>query len=612
MEVPEKVLTDIKKIVFSNHEPRPPYNIMWAKKNNNNVFDYYVFNDGEWHKVSIGEDVPEVSAYLSAFINDVGFITEEGVEGKQDVIVDLDTIRQGAALGGTSYQKPNTGIPKADLASSVQVSLSKADTALQDFTETDPTVPAWAKESSKPAYTAQEVGALPANTPLFSGNYNDLSNKPTNISAFTNDAGYLVEQDIYDDLAAVAISGDYADLKNTPDIPDISRCIKKSSTAGLVKNNGTIDTNTYLTQHQDISGKYDKTGGTISGDVKVEGTFTIDIDDEDYDAGITASGELNDNLGTILTLQGYAGSTQYKALVRNIATPNSNYDAANKKYVDDNVVVPTYHLVELNTDWSVKTKASTLTYATVSSNLTDPKEADYLDIIKETSTGSNVFIRFHAPCVGIDEVNSGNIIFCTNIFINNNQLSVSFMLDTQSTLSTVAVVQTPESAVNKVNSIVNYSTSTLNYPSTKAVYDEYQRKPVIVWQHQSGGTLIKALNVNIAASLNWQITGLDLTQYKRLKFYVTGGTSSNNISPHVVLEMSLDDGATTSDTYNHYTASGIYQYLNNDNRLYIVTMCVKSDKTSVCFLRQTSLYGTAGTSAVDDTRYLYKIEGYFD
>jgi hypothetical protein len=32
--------------------------------------------------------------------------------------------------------------------------------ALTGYTETDPTVPAWAKESSKPSYTAAEVGAM--------------------------------------------------------------------------------------------------------------------------------------------------------------------------------------------------------------------------------------------------------------------------------------------------------------------------------------------------------------------------------------------------------------------------------------------------------------------
>lgn len=56
---------------------------------------------------------------------------------------------------------------------------------LTSFTETDPTVPAWAKAANKPTYTASEVGALPANTVI--------PTVPTNVSAFTNDAGYLTE-----------------------------------------------------------------------------------------------------------------------------------------------------------------------------------------------------------------------------------------------------------------------------------------------------------------------------------------------------------------------------------------------------------------------------------
>lgn len=81
---------------------------------------------------------------------------------------------------------------------------AKVDSALQSFTETDPTVPAWAKTANKPAYTASEVGAvpttrtinnkalsanislsaadvgaLPSSTTLFSGSYNDLTDKPT-------------------------------------------------------------------------------------------------------------------------------------------------------------------------------------------------------------------------------------------------------------------------------------------------------------------------------------------------------------------------------------------------------------------------------------------------
>jgi len=63
-----------------------------------------------------------------------------------------------SAQGFGHYSKPNGGIPKTDLDQSVQTSLGKADSALQGFTETDPTVPAWAKASSKPSYTASEVG----------------------------------------------------------------------------------------------------------------------------------------------------------------------------------------------------------------------------------------------------------------------------------------------------------------------------------------------------------------------------------------------------------------------------------------------------------------------
>lgn len=63
-----------------------------------------------------------------------------------------------ADLGGLAY-KDTAGL--SDLDAAVKASLAKADTALQSYTETDPTVPAWAKESTKPTYTATEVGAIP-------------------------------------------------------------------------------------------------------------------------------------------------------------------------------------------------------------------------------------------------------------------------------------------------------------------------------------------------------------------------------------------------------------------------------------------------------------------
>lgn len=58
-----------------------------------------------------------------------------------------------------TYSKPSSGIPKSDLASGVQDSLDLADTAVQ--TETDPTVPSWAKAAQKPSYSYSEIIGTP-------------------------------------------------------------------------------------------------------------------------------------------------------------------------------------------------------------------------------------------------------------------------------------------------------------------------------------------------------------------------------------------------------------------------------------------------------------------
>lgn len=49
-------------------------------------------------------------------------------------------------------------VSKSDLDSDVQTSLGKADSALQSYVESDPTVPAWAKAATKPRYSKSEVG----------------------------------------------------------------------------------------------------------------------------------------------------------------------------------------------------------------------------------------------------------------------------------------------------------------------------------------------------------------------------------------------------------------------------------------------------------------------
>lgn len=136
-------------------------------------------------------------------------------------------IDDGIDKANSAYQKPQNGIPPKDLSEGVQNSLDKID-ALPDHIvtdanyvhtdnnytaeektklanaiteEQDPTVPQWAKQPTKPSYTPQEVDALPANTPLFDGDYNDLENKP-DLSGFitisvNNLVNYYLKSETY-------------------------------------------------------------------------------------------------------------------------------------------------------------------------------------------------------------------------------------------------------------------------------------------------------------------------------------------------------------------------------------------------------------------------------
>lgn len=56
---------------------------------------------------------------------------------------------------------------------------------LTSYTETDPTVPQWAKASTKPSYTAAEVGALPSDTHI-----------PSTTAELTNDAGFITVKEM--------------------------------------------------------------------------------------------------------------------------------------------------------------------------------------------------------------------------------------------------------------------------------------------------------------------------------------------------------------------------------------------------------------------------------
>ena len=359
--------------------------------------------------------------------------------------------------------------------------------------------------------------------------------------------------------------------------------------------------------------KYDKAGGEITGDVIIDGNLTLNIEDEDYDAGIRFTKALDDNLGTVLTLTGYANGespTNYKPVIRNVAEPHSNYDVANKKYVDDHVALPNYHLVFLNADGTVDTHASTLVYSTIMANLSNPMKSDYLDVFWGDS-------RFYCKAIETTDVNTGDIKFVGEVEYQGIQRYMVFTLNPNSVLSTTNIV-TFEGVHNKTQDIVGNSTSTTLYPSAKAVYDQFRRKPVTVWEVETVTQGLLALNTGISSSLAWQLTGLDLTPFKRIKIYAKAGrktgslAADSSIVPAFVLEMLLDDRAKETVTQNAFIGSAVVQNPNDANRLGTLTCAVSADKTKFAVLRQTSIYGTAATSNTDTYQYVFKIEGFYD
>ena len=162
----------------------------------------------------------DIPSKLSELTNDSGFTTESYVNSAIANIdipeVDLKDYALKSEIP-TDYLKsiPSEYVTESEL---------NAKGYLTSFTETDPTVPAWAKAATKPTYTASEVGALPANTVI--------PTVPTNVSAFVNDAGYLTEhqslegfvtqEHMEEALATKQPVGDYALKSEIPDVSSIS------------------------------------------------------------------------------------------------------------------------------------------------------------------------------------------------------------------------------------------------------------------------------------------------------------------------------------------------------------------------------------------------------
>lgn len=352
--------------------------------------------------------------------------------------------------------------------------------------------------------------------------------------------------------------------------------------------------------------KYDKTGGEISGDVKIDGSLTFDIDDLDYDAGVVVTNSITNANGTVMYLEGYidsSGHTSYRPVIRNIGNPTQDYDAVNKKYVDDLVMLDDIYLVGLDSSGNINSVTSTLTYDVVKSEINNRTKNVYLDILWEPS-------RCYVKAVEDADTNNGPIQFIGDIHRASVWRHVEFNLYPNDTLT--VSMQVPELQVNKTTDIISNYNSSVLYPTTSAVYDQFIRKPEVIWQ-TDGSTGLLALETDLTANPAWQLTGLDFSPYTYIKIYAKGGKSATDASnePSKIIEMNLDPISANAG-YGHYVGTIMFQNFNDRNRIGTIACVVSSDKTKFLVLRMTSLYGTAASSNNGTNSYVYKIKGYFD
>lgn len=118
-------------------------------------------------------------------------VVTQDISGKQDkATLEQDVAAKGFTKNTGTYSKPAGGIPKTDLSDSVQASLGKADTALQEHqslaayrTAAEQNIIDNGKQDKITSTNKLEYSLI-SGTPT-------IPTVPTNVSAFTNDEGYL-------------------------------------------------------------------------------------------------------------------------------------------------------------------------------------------------------------------------------------------------------------------------------------------------------------------------------------------------------------------------------------------------------------------------------------
>lgn len=171
-----------------------------------------------YHLISIDRGMTTVTTSDEGLMSASDKTKLDGIATGATAVSESTVSGWGFTKNTGTYSKPSTGIPKTDLASAVQTSLGKADTALQSYTE-----------QYKGTVTGVKINGTTKNP---SSGVVDLG---TVITAHQDISGKADKSS----LATVATSGSYNDLSNKPTIPS---AVTETTVSGwgFTKNSGTI------------------------------------------------------------------------------------------------------------------------------------------------------------------------------------------------------------------------------------------------------------------------------------------------------------------------------------------------------------------------------------
>lgn len=152
---------------------------------------YYLYDGMMWIKTAEAESMDAVLDWANLTGKPETFAPASHTHPQSEVTGLVAALAgKQSVLAGTQGQLVGfdaNGNAVAQDAPSIPTKVSELDNDsgfLTGYTETDPTVPAWAKAATKPTYTAEEVGALPSTTEI-----------PSALSDLTDDATHRVVTD---------------------------------------------------------------------------------------------------------------------------------------------------------------------------------------------------------------------------------------------------------------------------------------------------------------------------------------------------------------------------------------------------------------------------------